>query len=95
MYSSIVVGDSFVAIKWQDGKESYIKFKVLRQACPCAWCSGEKDVLGNTYIGKQKVLPSSAYGLSSYEKVGLYGVRFFWADGHKDGIYTFEHLRLL
>ena len=30
-----------------------------------------------------------------YEEVGLYGLRFFWKDGHHDGIYTFQLLKTL
>jgi len=38
-----------LAIKWDDGSESYISFEKLRRCCPCAGCKGEMDMLGNVY----------------------------------------------
>ena len=29
------------------------------------------------------------------EKVGQYALQFFWADGHRTGIYTYDFLRQL
>ena len=78
IYSSIVMFDKEVAIKWFDGEESFIDLFLLRKSCPCAWCSGEKDAFGNVYKGPKKTLSSHAYIINSYEGVGLYGVRFFY-----------------
>ena len=38
-----------LAIKWDDGAESYIPLETLRRSCPCAGCKGEMDILGNVY----------------------------------------------
>ena len=92
---SISLFDNEIAIKWSDGSGSFISLKSLRLSCPCAWCSGEKDVLGNLYKGQKTKFSSSSFDLSRFEKVGLYGVRFFWGDNHHDGIYTFDLLRCL
>ena len=51
--------------------------------------------IGNKYIGPPKKLIGPAYQLSRFEKVGLYGIRFVWKDGHMDGIYTFDLLKVL
>ena len=75
-------------------QEIAIGLKKLRQSCPCANCKGEKDVFGNIYRGK-KSLADNSFRLSRYEKVGLYGIRFFWEDHHHDGIYTYDLLRSL
>tara|TARA_Y100001970_G_scaffold266709_1_gene355717 strand:+ start:27 stop:329 length:303 start_codon:yes stop_codon:yes gene_type:complete len=83
-----------VAIVWEDKSSGYITLKKLREACPCAFCSGEKDVFGNVYKGK-KNLADNSFRLSRYETVGLYGIRFFWEDHHHDGIYTYDLLRSL
>ena len=83
-----------VAIIWEDKSSGYITLKKLREACPCAFCSGEKDVFGNIYRGK-KSLADNSFRLSRYEKVGLYGIRFFWEDHHHDGIYTYDLLHSL
>ena len=40
-----------LAIGWNDGKDSFIDYKTLRDQCPCANCSGESDVFGNLYKG--------------------------------------------
>ena len=37
-------------------------------------------------------LSSSSFEIVQYELIGRYGVRFFWKDGHHDGIYTFDFL---
>ena len=95
MYKNIVVVDSCVAIKWENQTESYINLNKLRKACPCAWCGGESDVFGNTYGGQKKVFKPTSFEVVRFEKVGLYGVRFFWKDGHRDGIYTFAYLKSL
>ena len=82
-----------LVLVWTDGSESVIKYSDLRNACPCAFCSGEKDVLGNKYGGAAII--NDGVSVVRYEKIGHYGVQFFWSDGHKEGIYTFEHLRAL
>ena len=95
MFKSITVFDKEIAIQWDDKTNVYIDLIQLRKACPCAWCSGEKDVFGNIYRGDTKTLPSKSFQISSYEKVGLYGLRFFWEEGHNDGIYTADKLKSL
>ena len=91
---NIISFESFIGIKWAGGEESFVGFEELRRACPCAFCSGEKDVFGAVFIGKKQYSDSS-FVLTKYAFVGLYGVRFYWEDGHGDGIYTFEKLGLL
>ena len=95
MIQSIVVFENEMAIKWKGGEEQFLGLRNLRLACPCAGCSGETDVFGTTYANQPKSLILDAYKINSYEYVGLYGVRFFWGDGHRDGIYTFEFLKNL
>ena len=81
-----------LALLWQDGTETYIPYTILRKLCPCAFCSGENDVLGNRYGGTE-VVPEQELSIVRFEKVGFYGLQFFFSDGHKDGIYTFELLK--
>ena len=33
--------------------------------------------------------------LKNIEPVGTYAIRFYWQDGHDDGIYNYELLRAL
>ena len=87
--------DSEVAVKWNDEKESYIPLKLLRDRCPCAFCSGETDALGNVYKGPQRNLSETAYQAINIEKVGHYALRIYWGDSHSDGLYTYAMLRKL
>ena len=83
-----------IAIKWSDNTESYIKNKNIRESCPCAHCSGETDIFGNIYIGeKNNHNNKNKYKIISYMKVGHYAIRFFWADNHNNGIYTYRLLK--
>ena len=81
-----------LAIEWTDGSRQLLSLESLRLACPCAGCCGEKDVFGNIYRDGPKQLKEQAFQLHNYETVGLYGLRFFWKDGHHDGIFTFQLL---
>ena len=82
-----------LAIKWDDGSESFIALEKLRRACPCADCKGEMDVMGNLYKGPDRPLSPSAFHLARIEAVGTYAVQPVWADGHATGIYSFDYLR--
>jgi DUF971 family protein len=88
------IGDE-LAIKWDDGGESYIKLETLRRGCPCAGCKGEMDVLGNVYKNPDVPLPPNAFELVRLFNVGTYAVQPVWADGHNTGIYSFDYLRRL
>ena len=35
-----------LAIKWEDGSESFVSLEKLRRFCPCAGCKGEVDIMG-------------------------------------------------
>jgi DUF971 family protein len=86
------IGDE-LAIKWDDGLESFIKLELLRRSCPCAGCKGEVDIMGNLYKGPDKPLSPGAFQLRQLGAVGGYGVQPLWADGHGTGIYSFDYLR--
>ena len=88
----ILVG-SDLAIVWDDGREDYISLEKLRRECPCAMCKGERDILGNLYKGPDRPLTPRAFQITGHRKVGGYALQFDWADGHNDGIYSFETLR--
>ncbi len=84
-----------VAIKWDDGGESFISLEMFRRGCPCAGCKGEVDVMGKLHKGPEKPLSPAAFRLVRMEKVGTYAVQPVWADGHATGLYTFDYLRRL
>jgi DUF971 family protein len=83
-----------LAIAWSDGHETYLPLTDLRQACPCAVCNGEPDVLGRGDKPAVKHTEAS-YELTSFELVGGYGFQPKWADGHATGIYSVGYLRKL
>ena len=82
-----------LAIKWDDGGESFIPFEKLRRCCPCAGCQGEVDILGNVYKNPEKVLTPKAFELVRLGMVGGYAVQPVWADGHSSGIFSFDYLK--
>jgi DUF971 family protein len=86
------IGDE-LAIKWDDGAESYIPLPVLRRSCPCAGCQGETDILGNVYKQPERPLAPNAFQLVRLGRVGGYALQPVWADGHDAGIFSFDYLR--
>ena len=93
--NDLLLMDSELALKWNDESESFIPLKILRDHCPCAYCSGETDAFGKLYKGPEKTLGDSAYSATNVEKVGHYALRIFWGDHHADGLYTYTMLREL
>ena len=86
------IGDE-LAIKWDDGTETFIALEKLRRHCPCAGCKGEVDVMGNLYKGPEQPLTPRAFQLRGITRIGSYGVQPAWADGHATGIFSFDYLR--
>ena len=82
-----------LAVKWDDGAESFMPFEKLRRACPCAGCKGEVDVMGNLYKNPEQPLRPEAFQLLRVINVGNYAVQPVWADGHATGLYSFAYLR--
>ena len=82
-----------LALKWDDGGESFISLEKLRRACPCAGCKGETDIMGNLYIGPEKPLTPQAVQLVRIANVGGYAIQPFWGDGHSTGLFSFDYLR--
>ena len=82
-----------LAIKWDDGSESFVKLEKLRRHCPCAGCKGEVDIMGNLYKNPDKPLTPAAFELKRLAMVGGYAVQPLWADGHGTGLFSFDYLR--
>ena len=88
------IGDQ-LAIKWDDGSESFVSLETMRRNCPCASCHGETDILGNVYKGPNRELSGKAFELQRLNFVGGYAVSPVWADGHSTGLFSFELLKRL
>ncbi len=82
-----------LAIRWDDGTESFLNLETLRRRCPCAGCAGEKDVMGNLYKGPTRQLGTASFQLRRFTPVGGYAIQLFWGDGHNTGIYSWDYLR--
>lgn len=84
-----------LAIKWDDGNESFIPLEQLRRHCPCAACKGEMDVMGNLYKAPAQALEAESFRLVRLQWVGGYAIQPVWGDGHSTGLYSFDYLRRL
>lgn len=84
-----------LAIKWDDGAESFIPLDRLRRYCPCAGCRGEADIMGNLYGNPDKPLSSEAFRLLRIDRIGGYAIQPVWGDGHATGIYSYDYLKRL
>jgi DUF971 family protein len=82
-----------LAVKWDDGGESFIPLEKLRRRCPCAACQGERDILGQVYKNPERKLSVAAFDLKKILQIGGYAIQPVWADGHATGIYSFAYLK--
>ncbi len=85
-----------VTIDWKDGHRSAYDLTYLRDKCPCAACTGAhgtppREAAGSSPFQMYRPAPK----IENVEPVGRYALRFVWNDGHKTGIYSYEHLRAI
>ena len=82
-----------LAVKWDDGAESFISLEQLRRACPCAGCKGETDIMGQVHRHPEEPLTARSFELVRIVHVGGYAIQPVWADGHATGLFSFEYLK--
>lgn len=82
-----------LAVKWDDGDESFIPLEKLRRHCPCAGCKGERDIMGNLYKNPDQPLTPAAFKLRRIDHIGTYALQPVWADGHATGLFSYDYLR--
>ena len=85
---------SEVALRWEDGRESYLSFSRLRAASPSAEVRGERDIFGQQY-GGEAPKDFSGVAVTGWERIGNYALRFEFSDGHRTGLYSYDLLRQL
>jgi DUF971 family protein len=73
-------------ITFTDGAHFELPFELLRVYSPSAEVRGHGPGQETLQVGKSEVLINAA------EPVGLYGINFFFSDGHNTGIYSWEYL---
>ncbi|MDZ7583669.1 MAG: DUF971 domain-containing protein, partial [Thiobacillus sp.] len=76
-------------IAFSDGACFELPFEFLRVYSPSAEVRGHGPGQEVLQVGKSDVLINAA------EPVGLYGINFFFSDGHNTGIYSWEYLHEL
>jgi DUF971 family protein len=82
-------------IVWNDGNESKIDLKYLRDECPCASCKGETVLMKTYRPAKPTTTTPEMYKINNIETIGGYAIQITWKDGHNTGIYTWDYLKQL
>jgi DUF971 family protein len=85
-------------IDWSDDHSSDYPCAMLRDACPCASCTGAHgtEPQQSSYSAPQASpfpMFQPKLRMTNIEPVGSYALRIDWSDGHSSGIYSFEYLR--
>jgi DUF971 family protein len=88
-------GNDTLVLTWDDGHSGPVSLKTLRDACPCAGCKGESVLFREVPPAPSDISAPGRDTLLRAEPVGSYALKFSWADGHDQGIYTWELLRSL
>lgn len=83
-----------LAIRWPDGRESFLSLEEMRKRCPCAACAGEPG-LTRPMPAAGIELRSDSFRLKGMQTVGGYAIQPTWEDGHGTGIYSWDYLRSL
>ncbi len=81
-----------IFIVWDDGSESKIDLKKLRELCPCATCLTFRQRQGKDYI---PIFNENQLKIANIQQIGSYGIQVIWKDGHNTGIYEFPFLKNL
>jgi DUF971 family protein len=85
-----------IKISWQDGHQSEYGLRYLRDHCPCATCT---DAHGSGPGSPATTSPFQIYQpalrITSIEPAGTYALAIRWSDGHRSGIYSYDHLRAI
>jgi DUF971 family protein len=88
-----------VDIEWDDGHRTHYNFQWLRDACPCATCTEDRNSHqrkpGEAVKAAPSLLPMYKEPAKPTEAkaVGRYALNFHWNDGHSSGIYSWDYLR--
>ncbi len=87
-------GALLIKCEWSDGFQSVITLEKLREECPCAHCTTNKEKSAKKFaIPLMKTFDNGMNELKALKPVGNYAIKPEWSDGHDDGIYDWEYLR--
>lgn len=89
------IKNSQVRIAWADGATTIYPLEYLRKICPCAVCNEQRNNDDPLRVLSPDQAKASGKLDANHpvEMVGNYALQFFWDDGHRTGIYSFEYLR--
>jgi DUF971 family protein len=87
-----------IKIDWKDGHRSEYALQYLRDKCPCAACTGAhgtppREPASDAPPASPFPMYQSALKMVDVHAVGNYAIGIDWSDGHKAGIYSFDHFR--
>ncbi|HZS92635.1 MAG TPA: gamma-butyrobetaine hydroxylase-like domain-containing protein [Chloroflexota bacterium] len=85
--------NGLMQITWADGHVSLYELSQLRRSCPCAGCKGEGGRPGAVNAGT--VFSEQQTTLVDVQPLNRFGLQFTWADGHDDGLFSYDLLRRL
>jgi DUF971 family protein len=87
------ISDLELSLLWNDGAETRIAVRRLRDECPCANCKGESVLFESYAPVKLPVATPGMYELKKIEVIGNYSIQPVWGDGHNTGLYAWDYLR--
>lgn len=87
----VVLDETGIYMKWNDGHRSYYPYRYLRGQCCCAGCV--EEMTGRRRVGEEDVR-EDVYA-ADWMQIGRYAIQFLWSDTHDSGIYPFDLLRRL
>jgi len=85
--------NGLMQITWADGHTSLYELSRLRRSCPCAGCKGEMGRPGT--VNDATVFTEQQTTLVDLQPLNRFGLQFTWADGHDDGLFSYDLLRRL
>lgn len=91
---TVVNEKQYLSVIWSDGHRSVYSFEGLRGNCPCVFCRGGHDKMGQPFdlsLFMQK--PQRKRQITKIDAMGNYAIQIQWEDGHGSGIYRWEQLR--
>jgi len=81
----------WLSLEWPDNTVKTISAYQLRLTCPCALCIDE--ITGAALVSPDQI--AADISLNALHRVGRYGLKIDFSDGHNTGIFTFKKLREL
>ena len=83
-------------IEWADGVSTFVTWRTLRSACPCAACNGERSKPTDPFkVLKPSEVAAGPPSPVAMKPVGHYAYQITWNDGHSTGIYPITTIREL